>query len=113
MPADRQAQAEPVKSEASPDRRSDLGLTLAPAASLPGGGDHGVAVVAVDPDGPGAENGLQAGDVILRVGEEAVSNPDDVRLQLADLHKAGKHSVLMRIKSGEATRYVALPLQRP
>ena len=55
---------------------------------------------------------LQVGDVILAVGEKAVSNPNDVRQDVAELRKSGKHTVLMRIKSGEATTFVALPLGR-
>jgi hypothetical protein len=33
-----------------------------------------------------------------------------VQKQLGQLRKAGKHAVLMRVKSGDATHYVALPL---
>jgi serine protease Do len=44
------------------------------------------------------------------VAGKAVSNPADVTKELADLHKAGKHTVLMRVKSGNATKFVALPL---
>jgi serine protease Do len=112
MPADRQVPAEPVASAATADQGSGLGLTLAPADRVVGAADEGVAVVAVDPDGQGAERGLQVGDIILSVGDQSVSKPDDVRQLLADLRKAGKHSVLMRIKSDQGTRYIALPLGR-
>jgi serine protease Do len=73
-------------------------------------GNQGVAVTAVDPDGPAADHGMQSGDVILDVGGKAVSNPSDVNKELADLHKAGKHTALMRVKSGNGTKFVALPL---
>ena len=53
---------------------------------------------------------MQSGDVILDVGGKAVSNPSDVNKELADLHKAGKHTALMRVKSGNGTKFVALPL---
>jgi serine protease Do len=53
---------------------------------------------------------MQTGDVILDVGGKLVAKPDDVRQQLADLQKAGKNTVLMRVKSGDATRFVAVPL---
>jgi serine protease Do len=112
MPPDQQTHTERVASKASADRGSDLGLTLAPAASVVGAGQEGVAVIAITPDGSGAQNGVEVGDIILSVGEQAVSNPDDVRQQLADLRKAGKHNMLMRIKSDQGTRYVALPLGR-
>jgi len=87
-----------------------LGLTLAPADEVGGAGSRGVAVTAVDPNGPAAEHGMQTGDVILDVGGKMVAKPDDVRQQLADLQKAGKNTVLMRVKSGDATRFVAVPL---
>jgi serine protease Do len=86
-----------------------LGLSLAPARAA-GAGNQGVVVTAVDPDGPAAEQGIKAGDVITNVGGSTVSSPSDVQKQLAQLQKAGKHSVLMRVKSGEGTHYVALPL---
>jgi len=89
-----------------------LGLTLAPADTVAGTGAKGVVVTAVDPDGPAAERGLKTGDVILEVGGKAVSNPSDVRTALNDARTGGKRTVLMRVKSGDATRFVALPLGR-
>jgi serine protease Do len=86
-----------------------LGLTLAPARES-GADSQGVVVTAVDPNGPAADHGIQAGDVILNVGGTAVSSPNDVRKQLAEVEKSGKHQVLMRVKSNEGTRYVAIPL---
>jgi serine protease Do len=87
-----------------------LGLTLAPAGEVEGSGAQGVAVTAVDPNGPAAETGMKAGDIILDVSGKAVSRPDDVRKQLADLRNEGKHTVLMRVKSGDATHFVAIPM---
>jgi serine protease Do len=86
-----------------------LGLSLAPARAS-GAGNEGVVVTAVDPNGPAAEQGIKAGDVIVNVDGTSVSTPGDVQKQLAQLQKTGKHSVLMRVKSGDATHYVALPL---
>jgi serine protease Do len=87
-----------------------LGLALAPARDVDGAGDRGVAVTEVDPDGAAAEHGIKQGDVILDVAGKAVSSTADVRQQIADLRKEGKHSVLMRVKTGDGTRFVALPL---
>jgi serine protease Do len=47
--------------------------------------------------------------VILDVAGKAVSKPADVRQQLTDLRKDGKHTVLMRVKSGDTTKFVAVP----
>jgi serine protease Do len=52
---------------------------------------------------------MQSGDVILDVAGKVVSNPSGVTKDLADLHEAGKHTVLMRVKSGNGTKFVALP----
>jgi serine protease Do len=87
-----------------------LGLSVAPASDVDGAGQQGVVVTAVDPDGPAAERGLQTGNVILDVGGKAVANAGDVRKALADAKATGKHEVLMRVKMGDATRFVALPL---
>jgi len=93
-----------------PDGTPRLGLTLAPASDVGGAGDQGVAVTSVDPNGPAAEHGIKTGDVILEVEGQAVSKPKDVRQQLANLQKDGKHTLLMRVKSGDTTSFVALRL---
>ncbi|MPZ54993.1 MAG: Do family serine endopeptidase [Rhizobiales bacterium] len=89
-----------------------LGLTLAPAKEVAGSGDEGVVVTAVDPDGPAATRGFKTGDVILEAGGKSVSAPSDVSKAIADAHKDGKRSILIRVKSGGATRFVALPVGR-
>jgi serine protease Do len=91
---------------------SRLGLTLAPASKVAGSGSEGVVVTAVDPDGPAADRGFKTGDVILDVGGKTVSTPADVRKALGDARTEGKRSVLLRVKSGESTRFVALSLGR-
>ena len=52
----------------------------------------------------------KTGDVILDVGGSKVGSPADVRKALGEAKTSGKHTVLMRVKSGEATRFVALPI---
>jgi serine protease Do len=110
MPNERQANAGGEYHENASGSTPRLGLTLAPANEVAGAGDRGVAITAVDPNGPAAEHGMQTGDVILDVGGKMVAKPDDVRQELAALQKAGKKTVLMRVKSGDATRFVAVPL---
>ncbi len=86
-----------------------LGLTVAPAAAV-GAGQAGVVVTAVDPDGPAAEAGFEAGNVILDVGGKAVTDANDISKALHDAQAQGKHDVLMRVKAGDATHFVAVPL---
>jgi serine protease Do len=87
-----------------------LGLTLAPGSKVASADGNGVVVTAVDPDGVAADHGFQVGDVILDVGGKSVSSPSDIRKELADARKQGKHTLLFRVKSGEGTHFVALPL---
>ena len=105
LPDERQASAAPQNGSENGTPR--LGLTLAPASAV--GGNQGVAVTAVDPTGPAADHGMKSGDVILDVAGKMVSSPSDVSKEIAVLHKAGKKTVLMRVKSGNATRFVAIP----
>jgi serine protease Do len=85
-----------------------LGLSLAPSDRA--NGSAGVVVTNVDPDGPAAERGFKVGDVILEVSGASVSKPAEVSKAIADARGGGKRTVLMRVKSGEQTRFVAVPV---
>ncbi|HXN67510.1 MAG TPA: PDZ domain-containing protein, partial [Bradyrhizobium sp.] len=89
-----------------------LGLTLAPAGRVAGAGGQGVVVTGVDSSGIAADHGFSTGDVILEVAGKSVSTPADVREVVASARTEGKRSVLMRVKSGDNTRFVALPVGR-
>jgi serine protease Do len=84
-----------------------LGLSLAPAGNEPG-----VVVAEVDPTGPAADFGFKPGDVILDVAGKTVDTPADVRKALGEARAQGKRSVLLRIKTEQGTRFVAIPLER-
>jgi serine protease Do len=109
LPNEKAASNQDTKHAAPDADLPKLGLTLAPSAK-DGAASNGVVVTAVDPSGVAADHGFQVGDIILDVGGKAVANPADVRKQLADARKDGKHALLFRVKSGEGTRFVALPL---
>jgi serine protease Do len=89
-----------------------LGLTLAPANQVAGSGNEGVVVTNVDPSGVGAEHGMKTGDVILEVAGKKVGSPNDIRTLVGEAQKEGKRTVLMRVKSGDATKFVAMRLGR-
>jgi serine protease Do len=112
LPAQREAKADPQEGEQSGSDVGKLGLTLAPASSVAGAGSQGVVITGVDPNGAAADAGFKNGDVILDVAGKAVSSPADVRKVLADARADGKKNILMRVKSGEGTRFVAIPLAR-
>jgi serine protease Do len=110
MPNERQANA---GAEARPTQGRDvphLGLNVAPANDVAGSGDKGVVVTGVDANGAAAGSGFQAGDVILDVGGKAVSSAADIRKALTDAKDSGRQKVLMRVKSAEATRFIAVPI---
>ena len=89
-----------------------LGLTLAPANSVAGAGKDGVVVTEVDPKSAAAERGFKEGDVILEVAGKSVTNAGDVREAITSARNDNKNSVLMRIKSGGSSRFVAVPLAK-
>src|SRR5712664_1294221 len=89
-----------------------LGLTLAPANSVAGAGKDGVVVTEVDPKSAAAERGFKEGDVILEVAGKSVTNVGDVREASNAARTDNKNSVLMRVKSGGSSRFVAVPLAK-
>jgi len=112
LPKERAARAETPDSGSAQSDVPKLGLTLAPAGQVAGSGAEGVVVTNVDPEGIASEHGFKTGDVILDVGGKKVATPVDVRNAIGDAHKDGKRSVLMRLKSADATKFVAVPLAR-
>jgi serine protease Do len=89
-----------------------LGMTVAPANSVAGAGKDGVVVTEVDPKSAAAERGFKEGDVILEVGGKSVSTAGDVREAINAARTDNKNSVLMRVKSGGQSRFVAVPLAK-
>jgi serine protease Do len=89
-----------------------LGLTLAPASTVAGAGKDGVVVTEVDPKSAAAERGFKEGDVILEVAGKSVANAGDVREAINAARTDNKNSVLMRIRSGGSSRFVAVPLAK-
>jgi serine protease Do len=84
---------------------------LAPANQGAGADAKGLVITGIESDSAAAEQGLQAGDVILSVGGKAVSSVGEMRKVLTDARSQGRTNVLMQVKSGDAMRFVALPLQ--
>jgi serine protease Do len=108
----RQARAPRDEQDKSGTQVPRLGLSLAPAGNVAGAGSEGVVVTQVDPDGPAAAQGFRTGDVILDVAGKRVANPDEVSKAFAEARSGGKRTVLLRVKSGEGTRFLAVPLGR-
>ena len=84
---------------------AQLGLSIAPSR-------EGVLITDVDPGSGAGQKGIRVGDLILEIGGLPVSSPDDVTNGIAEANRLQRRAVLMRIKSGSETRFVALQLRR-
>lgn len=89
-----------------------LGMSVAPANSVAGAGKEGVVVTEVQPSGAAAERGFKEGDVILEVGGKSVSSAGDVRDAIQTARAENKNTVLIRVRTGGSSRFVAVPLGR-
>jgi len=115
LPNTVEAKADSNNDNGSGTRGTDvpkLGLTVAPANSVAGAGKEGVVVTEVDPKSAAAERGFKEGDVILEVAGKTVASPNDVREAISSAKNDNKNVVLMRVKSGGQSRFVAIPLAK-
>src|SRR5260370_4289483 len=88
--------------------RPQLGLKLLALGALGGTEERqGVMVVEVEPGRLAAGRGIDPGDLILDVADDAICAPDDV-IRLVNTAKiAVKRSVVMRFKSGDTSKVIA------
>ena len=108
MPADATlAEATPTPAPTSADGPdlAKLGLKLE-------AGNGGVKIVTVEANSAAAERGLAEGDVIVDAGGKSVANPADVVAALEEARNAGRKSVLIRVKTDQSVRFVALPVKK-
>jgi len=112
MPKQHEARAAAPKADADRVDAPKLGLMLASAEHVAGAGSEGVIVIDLDRNGLAFEHGFKIGDIILDVGGKKIVTPVDVRNAVRDAHKDGKRVVLMRLKSDETTKFVAVPIAR-
>jgi serine protease Do len=110
LPNAQEANAEPGHGPGHATDVPRLGLTVAPASSVAGAGKTGVVVTDVDPRSAAAARGFKEGDVILEVAGKSVSSPGDIRDAIKAAHADNKNTVLMHVRTGDGSRYVALPL---
>jgi serine protease Do len=85
----------------SQDTRNQLGL--GPSA-------HGVVVANVQPGSRADASGIQAGDVIQRIGNEPVSTPSDLVRQIHQAEHERKEAVPLLVTRNGTTYYLALQL---
>ncbi len=102
---------QPKYDDGTTDPPQQLGLKLLALSALSDTQERrGVMVIEVEPGGLAAGRGIDPGDLILDVADEAIGAPEDVYRLVDTAKNAGKRSVLMRIKSGDTARFIALPI---
>jgi len=69
---------------------------------------EGVVVVDVDPDSEAAEKEIRPGDIILEVQLKPVKTVGDVKTTLDEIQETDRKSVLMLVRRGPNSRFVAL-----
>jgi serine protease Do len=72
----------------------------------------GAVVTAVTDGSEAAERGIQAGDVIVRVGDKPVTAPADVTRQVKEASSAKRDAVLLLVNRRGAEQFVALKLEK-
>jgi len=80
----------------TPDIASQLGI---PSST------RGVVVAGVDPSGPAADAGLEAGDVIQQINRQPIRSPADIQPALA---KGSPGSALLLVKRGGQAFFVVV-----
>jgi len=73
---------------------------------------EGVLVTGIREDGPARETGVGPGDVIVRVGSEAVKTPSEVAKQVKAAKAADRNAVMLLINRQGDQRFVALKLPK-
>jgi len=73
---------------------------------------EGVLVTGIRDDGPARETGVGPGDVIVRVGSEAVKTPSEVAKQVKAAKEADRNAVMLLINHQGDQRFVALKLPK-
>ena len=71
-----------------------------------------VVVTDVDPQGPAAEKGLQAGDVIVEVDQQTVASPGDVAARVDEAKANGYRVVTLLVYRGGDYQWVAIRIDR-
>ena len=95
-----------------------LGMTLAPMSNSLrryfgiGEDVEGVVVEAVEYDSEAGEKQVRPGDVIVRVGHEAVTTPRQVRARIRRARAEEEEVVLLLLHSQDAPIFVALRLEK-
>lgn len=108
-------------SSSPPHSFSSLGFSVAPITDslqeqyeipdqLDGKPLNGVVVTEVVPGSPAADRGIEAGDVIRRIGQMQVQSTDNLIEGVDEARKQEKSSILLLVRRGARERFVAVPI---
>ena len=110
LPSD---QASAPQAEPGADQQPKIGVALAPLApelrdelGLPANA-HGAVVAHVQPGSPADQAGLQQGDLVVGVGADSVSSPEQVVRDIRGALTHGKAVALRIVRNGQA-RFIAV-----
>ena len=106
------ARGDEAGDQAAPESAASLGIRVREmdsklAAKLGLGEGQGVVVEAVAEDGPAAETGVVANDVIMEVNRQPVATPADYAAQVAKV-KPGDSVMLLVLRGGDRYFYVVV-----
>ncbi len=71
---------------------------------------EGIVVTAIDDGSDAFAKGMREGDVIVEVGQEAVSTPKEMQDRIDAAESAGRNSILLLVRRDGQPRFVALNL---
>jgi S1-C subfamily serine protease len=71
-----------------------------------------VLIVDVAGNSPAAKHGLKRGDIISRIGQTEVTNPEEVVSEVKRMAAEEHKTVLLLIKRDGVSRFVAVPLEQ-
>ena len=106
------AKIEPVKPASTELSQLGLSLSLPTVGKAGTAAKEGVLITDVDAASDAAVKGLKAGDLILDVQGQKVATPAEVETGVQSVKSAGRPAVLLRVKSGESIRFVAVQLKK-
>ena len=100
----------------TPTELSVLGMTLSNVtddmrAEMELGSVDGILVMAVEEGSEASEKGLQPGDLITEIGQQAVTDVSDVEDRLEAAREAGRKSLLLLVRRNDQPRFVALSIE--
>ncbi|MBI1980853.1 MAG: trypsin-like peptidase domain-containing protein [Methylocystis sp.] len=111
LPDEREARTDDENFSEQGPELSGLGIEVVPATEVRGAGKEGLLVTDLDPSGAAAQKGVRRGDVIVEAGGQPVNSRRDLAAALDAARKDGRRSVLLRVKSADGAKFVAVPLK--